>query len=58
MNYGVLGVVQVLLGREVTQQAAMRVVDSLQHPVVMTDLGLHLLDLLAAQLLPIPPDTP
>uniref|UniRef100_A0A0P4WIV1 PX domain-containing protein n=1 Tax=Scylla olivacea TaxID=85551 RepID=A0A0P4WIV1_SCYOL len=52
------GVVQVLLGREVTQLAAMRVVDSLQHPAVMTDLGLHLLDLMAAQLLPIPPDTP
>ncbi|KAG0718419.1 Sorting nexin-19 [Chionoecetes opilio] len=52
------GMVQVLLGREVTQGAAMRVVDSLQHPPVMTDLGLHLLDLLASQLLPGPPPTP
>lgn len=52
------GMAQVVLGREVTQQAAMRVVDSLQHPAVMADLGLHLLDLLTTQLLPISPTTP
>ncbi|KAK3891329.1 hypothetical protein Pcinc_004773 [Petrolisthes cinctipes] len=35
-----------------------RVVDSLQHPSINADLALHLLDLIAARLLPVSPSTP
>lgn len=52
------GVLRVALGAELTQQAVVRVVDSLQHPTVMADLALHLLDLISTQLLPITPMTP
>ncbi|XP_045598841.2 uncharacterized protein [Procambarus clarkii] len=52
------GALKMALGTELTHQAVARIVDSVQHPTVMGDLALHLLDLLATQLLPITPSTP
>lgn len=52
------GPLKMALGAELTREAVTRIVDSVQHPTVMADLALHLLDLLATQLLPVTPTTP
>ncbi|KAG7170283.1 Sorting nexin-19-like [Homarus americanus] len=52
------GVLGMALGAELSHQAVTKIVDSLQHPTVNADLALHLLDLVATQLLPITPTTP
>lgn len=44
-----------MLGKELTQQAIMRMVDSIQYPAVTADLALHILDLLVIRLIPVAP---
>ncbi|KAK7086619.1 hypothetical protein SK128_026148 [Halocaridina rubra] len=52
------GVLRIAIGEEVMHQAIVRMVSTIQCPALMTDLALHLLDLLATQILPITPLTP
>lgn len=49
------GFLKMMLGKELTQQAIMRMVDSIQYPAVTADLALHILDLLVIRLIPVAP---
>nr|XP_027210457.1 uncharacterized protein LOC113803843 [Penaeus vannamei] len=49
------GFLKMMLGKELTQQAIMRMIDSIQYPTVTADLALHILDLLVIRLIPVAP---